>query len=114
MPHRQRFTHPRLVIASLVAAVGIALVGCAVAPEAAEAALRGAAGGADSAGGFARLVQFLDRLATYAIPVGVAFGVLGVIWGGILFITGDSRAGRVLAFVAIGVGLVMLAKPIVA
>jgi hypothetical protein len=85
-----------------------------LAPEAAEAALRGAAGGSGGAGGFARLVRFIERLTDYVIPVGAAFSVLGLIWGGMLLMAGDARAGRVLGLVAIGVGVVLLSKPIAA
>ena len=62
----------------------------------------------------ARFVAFLNRLADYTIPIGSAFSVLGLIWGGLLFQTGDTRAGRVLGFVALGVGVVLLSKPIAA
>ena len=78
----------------------------------ADAASRSAAGGPGSdAGGYAR---FIDRLADYTVPVGSAFSVLGLIWGGILFMAGDARAGRVLGLVALGVGIVLLAKPVAA
>ena len=97
--------------ASLVVSIAIALV----APDAADAGLRAAAGGDGAdAGGFARFVRFINRLADYVVPVGGAFSVLGLIWGGILFMTGDARAGRVLGFVALGVGVVLLAKPVAA
>jgi hypothetical protein len=89
---------------------------CAILPpEAADAALQGAAGGKSAGGGgFDRFVQFLNHLADYAIPLGGAFSVLGLIWGGLLFQAGDTRAGRVLGFVALGVGVVLLSKPIAA
>ena len=86
-----------------------------IAPDTADAGLRAAAGGDGAdAGGFARFVRFINRLADYVVPVGGAFSVLGLIWGGILFMTGDARAGRVLGFVALGVGVVLLAKPVAA
>jgi hypothetical protein len=98
----------------LGAAIVVAL--CAVlSPDAATAALQGAAGGKSAGGGgFDRFVQFLNHLADYAIPIGGAFSVLGLIWGGLLFQAGDTRAGRVLGFVALGVGIVLLSKPIAA
>jgi hypothetical protein len=40
--------------------------------------------------------------------------VLGLIWGGLLLQAGDTRAGGVLGFVALGVGVVLLSKPIAA
>lgn len=83
-------------------------------PDVASAALRAAAGGSSGGGGFARFVQFINRLADYTIPIGSAFAVLGLIWGGLLFQAGDTRAGRVLGFVALGVGVVLLSKPIAA
>jgi hypothetical protein len=95
--------------------VSAALVAALVLPEAADAALRAAAGGAaEDSGGFARFVRFIDRLASYTVPVGSAFSVLGLIWGGILFMAGDARAGRVLGLVALGLGVVLLSKPIAA
>ena len=62
----------------------------------------------------ARFVRFINRLADYTVPVGSAFSVLGLIWGGILFMAGDARAGRVLGLVALGIGVVLLSKPIAA
>jgi TRAP-type uncharacterized transport system fused permease subunit len=79
------------------------------------AALRNAASGnSGNGGGFARFVEFLNRLADYMIPIGAAFSVLGLIWGGLLFQAGDTRAGRVLGMVALGVAVVLLSKPIAA
>jgi hypothetical protein len=102
----------------LAAALGVALLvvlAALASPDVADAALRGAAGGGSGAGGgFARFVEFINRLADYTIPIGSAFSVLGLIWGGLLFQAGDTRAGRVLGFVALGVGIVLLSKPIAA
>jgi hypothetical protein len=97
--------------ALLVAALSTSLF----APEVAEAALRSAAGGGGGgAGGFDRFVRFINKLADFMIPVGAAFSVLGLIWGGMLFQAGDQRAGRVLGLVALGVGIVLMSKPIAA
>jgi len=113
-----RLTNQRakLVLVTASALLGVVALGCLLAPEAAQAALRSAAGGggAGGAGGFDRFVRFVNRLADYTIPVGAAFSVLGLIWGGMLFQTGDARAGRVLGLVALGVGIVLLSKPIAA
>ena len=98
----------------LAAALGLALTLYLVMPSAATAALQGAAGGKPSNGGFSRFVEFINRLAAYTIPIGSAFSVLGLVWGGLLFQAGDSRAGRVLGFVALGLGVVLLSKPIAA
>ena len=108
---------PHRTAISALAAISIAatLVVVLAAPDVASAALRGAAGGGeDGGGGFARFVQFINRLADYTIPIGSAFAVLGLIWGGLLFVAGDTRAGRVLGFVALGVGIILLSKPIAA
>lgn len=92
-----------------------ALVAAVLSPDVADAALQGAAGGKRAeGGGFDRFVQFINQLADWAIPIGGAFSVLGLIWGGLLFQAGDTRAGRVLGFVALGVGIVLLSKPIAA
>ena len=103
------------IVATAVIAIGVTLLAVLVAPDLASAALRGAAGGGGAGGGgFSRFVQFINRLADYTIPIGSAFAVLGLIWGGLLFLAGDTRAGRVLGFVALGVGIVLLSKPIAA
>jgi hypothetical protein len=98
----------------VVAAMALTMLAVLAAPDEANAALRGAAGGGAEGGGFARFVAFINHLADYLIPIGSAFSVLGLIWGGLLFQAGDTRAGRVLGFVAIGVGVVLLSKPIAA
>ena len=110
--NRRKAVHVAVRAAALV---GTALVVALISPDAADAALRAAAGGAaEGSGGFGRFVRFIDRLASYTVPVGSAFSVLGLIWGGILFMAGDARAGRVLGLVALGLGVVLLSKPIAA
>ena len=110
---RRRRLAPIAIVA--MAVIGAAVVVVLVGPDSAEAALRSAAGGGGSdAGGFSRFVRFINRLADYTVPVGSAFSVLGLIWGGILFMAGDARAGRVLGLVALGVAVVLLSKPIAA
>lgn len=105
--NRRRFAFG--LVGSLLVAL---LVGM---PEPAAAALKSAAGGGGGGGGgFARFISFLNNLANYAIPVGAAFGLLGLIWGGVQFMTGNPNAGRQLSFVAIGVGVVLLSKPFLA
>ena len=80
-----------------------------------RAAQRGGRRAAKTAsGGFALLGRFLNRLTDYMIPVGGAFCALGLLYGGFLLMTGDARAGRVLGFVALGVAVVLLSKPIAA
>src|SRR4051794_35535631 len=114
---RQHLSSQRRTFALAIGAVSLAVIAiaCTAAPDVAEAALRSAAGGSGGgAGGFDRFVRFIDRLADYTIPVGAAFSVLGLIWGGMLFQAGDSRAGRVLGLVVLGVGVVLMSKPIAA
>lgn len=108
-----KFRNTTLAAAAL-AAVAVAVLALLAAPDAANAALQSAAGGKSGGGGFARFVDFINRLADYTIPIGSAFSVLGLIWGGLLFQAGDTRAGRVLGFVVLGVGIVLLSKPIAA
>lgn len=106
---------PRDALRAAAIATMLLLALTAALPDRATAALQGAAGGKPgSAGGFSRFVDFINKLADYTIPIGAAFSVLGLIWGGLLFQTGDQRAGRVLGFVAVGVAIVLLSKPIAA
>ena len=113
LPLRSRpASHLRWLGAAVLATV---LLAGLVAPEAADAALRSAAGGGGGGGGgFGRFVQFINRFADYMIPIGGAFSVLGLIWGGMLFQAGDARAGRVLGLTALGVGVVLISNPIAA
>src|SRR5262245_48803227 len=105
---------PRDLARTVAFGIALLIVLATLSPDSASAALQGAAGGKSGGGGFARFVDFLNRLADYTIPIGSAFSVLGLIWGGLLFQAGDQRAGRVLGFVALGVGVVLLSKPIAA
>ncbi len=98
----------------VTAALGLAITLYVAMPSVAAAALQGAAGGKPNSGGFSRFVEFINHLADYTIPIGSAFSVLGLVWGGLLFQAGDTRAGRVLGFVALGLGIVLLSKPIAA
>ena len=102
------------VIAAAALAILATIVAVLAGPDTASAALQGAAGGKSGGGGFARFVEFINRLADYTIPIGAAFSVLGLIWGGLLFQAGDTRAARTLGMVALGIGVVLLSKPIAA
>jgi type IV secretory pathway VirB2 component (pilin) len=84
------------------------------APASAHAALRSAAGGGGSGGGFSALTSYLDKIATYLVPVGGALAVVGLIYGGSLLMTGSPYAGRTLAYVVIGVVIVLASKGIAA
>ena len=96
----------------------VCLVGCLVLvlalPELADAALRNAAGGGSGGGGFAALTRYLDRLASYLIPVGGAGAVLGLIAGGFMFMAGNPGAQKVLGYVALGVVIVLASKGLAA
>ena len=83
-------------------------------PELAEAALKNAAGGGGGGGGFAALTRYLDRLASFLIPVGAAASVLGLISGGVMFMFGNPAAMKVLGYVALGVVIVLASKGLAA
>jgi type IV secretory pathway VirB2 component (pilin) len=83
-------------------------------PELAEAALKNAAGGGNGGGGFAALTRYLDRLASYLIPVGGAGAVLGLIAGGFMFIGGNPGAQKLLGYVAVGVVIVLASRGLAA
>jgi hypothetical protein len=83
-------------------------------PELAEAALKNAAGGGGGGGGFAALTRYVDRLASFLIPVGAAASVLGLISGGVMFMFGNPAATKVLGYVALGVVIVLASKGLAA
>jgi uncharacterized membrane protein len=100
---------------TLLVLTAFALAVALVAPELADAALRNAAGGGGrGGGGFADLTRYLDRLASFLIPVGGAGAVLGLIAGGFMFMGGNPRAARVLGYVAVGVVIVLASKGLAA
>ena len=104
--------HPRLV------AAGAVVLGCAigllVVPELASAALKSAAGGGGGGGGFSSVTRYLDKVAGYLIPVGGGFAVLGLIYGGAMFMGGNPQAGRILGYVAAGIVIVLSSKGLAA
>jgi hypothetical protein len=77
-------------------------------------ALKTAAGGTSGQNGFANVAAFLDHLATYCIWLAIPLGVLGLIVAGGLLMSGNQEGSSMLAKVAIGVGIVMLSKGILA
>lgn len=84
-------------------------------PAIAGAALQTAAGGGGKGGGgFAGFVSFLDNIATYLVFVGAAAGVLGLIASGGMLIAGSPEGGKWLTRTVAGVGIVLLAKGIMA
>jgi TrbC/VIRB2 pilin len=84
-------------------------------PKLVVAALETAAGGGgNGSGGFSGFVSFLDNVATYLVYVGAAAGVLGLIAAGGMLIAGSPEGGKWLTRTVIGVGIVLLAKGIMA
>lgn len=99
----------------LLTATSLAVMTAAAFPGVASAALETAAGGKGSgAGGFADFVNFLNNLATYLVYVGAAAGVLGIIASGGMLIAGSPEGGKWLVRTVLGVGIVLLAKGIMA
>jgi hypothetical protein len=105
---------PKCLIQLVLIATGIGVASALCVPDVAEAALRNAAGGGDGAGGFATLTRYLDRLASFLIPVGGAAAVIGVIVGGCQFIVGSPAATKTLGYVAVGVVIVLGSKGLAA
>jgi hypothetical protein len=94
----------------LKAAAAGSLAACA----APMAALRTAAGGTSGTNGFADVSKFLDNLATYVTYLAIPLGVLALIAAGGMLISGNPEGTSWLAKTAIGVGIVLLAKGIMA
>jgi type IV secretory pathway VirB2 component (pilin) len=113
MTNRTATPRIRLLLLCGACVAGVLLASFAV-PDLAEAALRNAAGGTSGGGGFATLTRYLDRLASYLIPVGGAGAVLGLIAGGFMFMAGNPGAQRVLGYVAVGVVIVLASKGLAA
>lgn len=88
----------------------VALVEC-VAPL---AALKAAAGGTSGTNGFHEAAQFLDNLATYVIYLAIPAGALALIAAGGMLIAGNPDGQSWIAKTAVGVGIVILAKGIMA
>jgi hypothetical protein len=78
------------------------------------AALKTAAGGTSGSNGFANVSQFLDNLATYVIYLAIPAGALALIAAGGMLIAGNPSGTTWLARTAVGVGIVLLAKGIMA
>jgi hypothetical protein len=93
---------------------GAMLVAMMAATTAPMAALRTAAGGTSGSNGFADVSRFLDNLATYVIYLAIPAGALGLIAAGGMLIAGNPDGTTWLARTAVGVGIVLLAKGIMA
>ena len=104
----------RATVSLASASLAALLMAGLVWPEFADAALRNAAGGGNGGGGFAALTRYLDRLASYLIPVGGAGAVLGLMAGGFMFMAGNPGAQKVLGYVAVGVVIVLASKGLAA
>lgn len=108
-----RLSTPRRSTTIFVAVTTWAI--CALArPGISNAALRQAAGGGGGSGGFKDLTNYLDKIATYLLPVGGSLAVVGLIYGGSLLMTGSPYAGRTLAYVVVGVVIVLASKGLAA
>ena len=84
------------------------------ATSASLSALKTAAGGTDGTNGFHDVSTFLDNLATYMIYLAIPGGALGIIASGGMLIAGNPDGPKWLARTAVGVGVVLLAKGIMA
>ena len=87
----ERLSRPRGLLLAIGALAVVVLACVLLWPELADAALRNAAGAGEGEGGFRRLTSYLDRLASFLIPVGGAAAVLGLIAGGFMFMAGNPR-----------------------
>lgn len=109
---RHRFA-PSLLAAL---ALGVALALCLLAlPDAAEAALQKIAG-YEAAGDnrFGKLYGYLANLRDAIVPLALPIGAIGLVVGGGMYVFGNPHAGRILAGVVVGLGLILLAPSIVA
>lgn len=77
-------------------------------------ALKTAAGGTSGTNGFHAVTAFLDTLAGYLIWIAIPAGALGMIAGGGMLIAGSSDGPSVIAKCAVGVGVVILSRGILA
>jgi hypothetical protein len=93
---------------------GATLAATVAACTAPMAALRTAAGGTSGTNGFAEVSKFLDNLATYVIYLAIPAGALGLIAAGGMLIAGNPDGTTWLVRTAVGVGVVLLAKGIMA
>ena len=93
---------------------GATLAAVAAACTAPMAALKTAAGGTSGTNGFADVSKFLDNLATYVIYLAIPAGALAIIAAGGMLIAGNPSGTTWLARAAVGVGIVLLAKGIMA
>ncbi|MEA2139878.1 MAG: hypothetical protein QOG56_3028 [Solirubrobacteraceae bacterium] len=93
---------------------GLAMVAIVAACAPLMGALRTAAGGTSGANGFADVSRFLDNLATYVIYLAIPAGALALIAAGGMLIGGNPSGTTWLARTAVGVGIVLLAKGIMA
>ena len=92
-------------------AMPAAMVAACITPM---AALRTAAGGTSGANGFQDVSRFLDTLATYLIWLAIPLGALGLIAAGGMLIAGNPDGTTWMVRTAVGVGVVLLAKGIMA
>lgn len=78
------------------------------------AALKTAAGGTSGSNGFHDVTEFLDKLAGYLMWIAIPAGALGIIAGGAQLIAGSQDGASTIAKCALGVGLILLSRGILA
>lgn len=93
---------------------GLTLTASMAASAPLMSALRTAAGGTSGTNGFSDVSRFLDNLATYVIYLAIPAGALALIAAGGMLIGGNPSGTTWLARTAVGVGIVLLAKGIMA
>jgi hypothetical protein len=108
--HQERMSFPMQVRSVLKVAAAGSLAACA----APMAALRTAAGGTSGTDGFREVSRFLDNLATYVTYLAIPLGALALIAAGGMLIAGNPDGQSWIAKTAVGVGIVLLAKGIMA
>lgn len=91
-------------------AIGLLAAWCAAPMR----ALSSAAGGTSGTNGFHEVTHYLDNLITDVIYLAIPLGALGLIVAGAKLIGGDQDGASWLAKTAVGVGVILLAKGIMA
>lgn len=93
----------------------MAVVACVLAVSGWQlAALKTAAGGTSGTNGFHEVSAFLDHLAGYLMYLAIPAGALGIIAAGGALMVGNPQGASWLAKVAVGVGVVLCARGILA
>jgi hypothetical protein len=98
----------------LLAAIAVAFVAALplMEPASADAALKTAAGGGTTSGGFTTVVSYADKIASYLTAFAVPAAVLAAIVVGFMFMSGNPSATTWAGRLAIGFIIVVGAKGI--